>query len=137
MRTFDNKPLLITIVILFLLKFILCFYSYFLFLLTALIVIFESGWPLALASGVVIACAATFLIFLLILAVNRKGAQAASIALIVFYILDMLPHLIYIFSMPLLAISLLYNLILIMLLTRLRRSRCGAPTAANIDPTQT
>lgn len=140
-RTFENKPLRITIVLLFLLKLIFCFSSYFIGFLTFFALIFKSGWLLTITLSVAMACTVAFLISLLLLAINRKGARVASVALIVFYILDMLLHLFFIFSsifsLPFFAIGFLYDLTLVVLLVRLRHPRPNAPTnVTNIDPTK-
>lgn len=150
-KTFENKPLLITIVLLFLLKLTLTvvtiagsekvslvFSSFPLCTTFAIITTLfgNPGWPLTLLACILVLLIFSIPVFLLILVINKRGAKIASIILIVYNSLDALYCLPVLFSAPLLTFGFVYNLVLIVLLVLLRRSRPGAPTVTNIDPTE-
>ncbi|MBR5528992.1 MAG: hypothetical protein IKU57_00810 [Oscillospiraceae bacterium] len=61
------------------------------------------------------------LVPLLLLALNRKGASASSIVLLLYCIPDLCVLLLYIASYPTYAYGALYNLVVIVLLILLRR----------------
>ena len=151
-KTFENKPLLITFVLLFLLKLILTviisagsgrvslvFSSFPLCTTFAIITMLfgNPGWPVALLACILVVLIFSIPVFLLFLVINKRGAKMASTILIGYNSLDALYCLPMLFSAPLLTIGFVYNLVLIFLLILLRRSRSGAPTVTNIDPTQT
>ena len=74
------------------------------------------------------------LIPLLLLALNRKGAGASSIALLIYCIPDLCTFLLYSVSIHTFIFGALYNLAVIALLIHLRRSRYIFPTIPTNNP---
>ena len=150
-KTFENKPLLVAAILIVLFKIIATIANglsqpqpvllwltlpSLTYLIVAAISFSKAFWLFGLIIGLLIVGGFAQIISLLLLTINRWGACVATIVLIICCIPDMLIQFLYIPSMPLLAIGLAYNITSIVLLVLLRRSRPGAPTVTNIDPTE-
>ena len=133
-KTFENKALHTIICLMCLFKIVCIFlvgtsidFFYFSFpsLLNLFILIVFSdmlSWLAWLLFCILFLAAMTFFVFLIIFAVNRKGASIASIALIFYCFLDALATFPYLL-LPLFLVGLFFNLLLVILLISIRRSR--------------
>ena len=147
-KTFQNKPLLITVVLLCYFKIVCTFLIVksldlvafsFPSLFTLFVIIGFSdmqAWLAWTLFCILILASLSFLVFFIMLTVNRKGAGVASIGLLVYSMLDALATLPNLLTTPIYVLGFVFNLSIVILLVLLRRSRPGAPTVTNIDPSE-
>ena len=147
-NTFQSKPLLNTVGLLCFLKIIFTFFivkslDFVALSLPSLFILFvitafsnTQAWLAWTLFCILILAVMTYLVVFIMLAVNRKGAGVASIGLLVYSMLDALATLPQLVVTPIYALGFVFNLSIVILLVLLRRSRPGAPTVTNIDPSE-